>query len=162
MSCNSSVRGAEYAYQQQQSSKTNSVMDGGAASVEKHTQDEEQETVIDKELLLSTVRDWLQIDNDLRQLNKALKERRDKKKELSNVLVDVMRNNQIDCFDVNDGQIMYKCNKVKAPLNKQHILKCLSELFKNEPAKVETITQYILETRPEKIRETVTRKIYKI
>ena len=40
----------------------------------------------------------------MKTLQKELRERREKKKELTNNLVEVMKTNEIDCFNINDGK----------------------------------------------------------
>ena len=62
--------------------------------------------------LKHSVREWVKYDNEIRALNKEITSRRNEKKELSKKLVEVMRNNKLDIFDIKDGQIMYvKKNK---------------------------------------------------
>ena len=43
-----------------------------------------------------------------------------------------MKNNEIDCFDTQDGQLIYTKKNVKNPLSKKHLLKSLTEFFKND------------------------------
>ena len=47
---------------------------------------------MEKEILIQNIREWLQIDNELKELRRAAKERRERKKELTNDLVDIMKN----------------------------------------------------------------------
>jgi hypothetical protein len=116
---------------------------------------------IDKEILVNAIKEWIQADNDLKEIQKAAKEYRNKKKELTEQLVVIMRDNQIDNFDVKDGILMYKCNKVKAPLNKKHLLNTLTQFFKNDTQQAGELAKYILDTREEKVKETIQRKIFK-
>lgn len=114
----------------------------------------------DKSALLESIKAWLQIDNELRELQKASKERREMKKELTNNLVNVMRDNEIDCFDVKDGQLMYKRSVSRGPVNKKLLLTTLSTYLKNNK-QAEDLCTFILDSREEKVRETITRKIDK-
>ena len=116
---------------------------------------------IDKEVLVNTIKEWLQADNDLREIQKAAKEYRTKKKELTDQLVVIMRENEIDNFDVKDGVLMYKYNKVKAPLNKKHLLNTLTHFFKNDSSQATELTKFILDTREDKVKETIQRKKFK-
>ena len=36
-------------------------------------------------------------------------------------LVDIMKTNNVDCFDVKNGKLIYTKKKVKAPLSKKHL-----------------------------------------
>jgi hypothetical protein len=68
-----------------------------------------------KEELISNIKEWIKIDNEVIKLRSEMKDRNNKKKEISQSLVNVMKKNSIDCFDVTGGQIMYKKSTVKKP-----------------------------------------------
>lgn len=118
---------------------------------------------LDKNQLLQSIKTWLHIDNEMIELQKAIKERRKMKKELTQNLVNVMRDNEIDCFDVKDGQLYYKRSVVKKPVNKKVLLSTLSDYFKNDtdPTKAQELCKIILDNREETVRETIQRKIQK-
>ena len=78
-----------------------------------------------KEELIKTIRDWVRLDNEIRSLQKEQLKRKNDKKALSELLIQTMKKNEIDCFDINDGQIFYKKKSVKKPITK----KILFELF---------------------------------
>lgn len=69
-----------------------------------------------------------------------------------------MKSNDIQCFDISDGKLMYTQNKVKSALSKKHLIKSLTEWFKDDPSKIGELTKHILESREEKIRENIKRK----
>jgi len=58
-----------------------------------------------KQLLIKKVRDWVKLDNEIRALQKEQTSRKKEKKELSNGLMEIMKDNEIDCFDLKDGQL---------------------------------------------------------
>jgi hypothetical protein len=60
-----------------------------------------------KEHLIKTIKEWVRLDNDIRKLQKEEKQRKNDKKNISNVLIEIMKKNEIDVFDINDGQICY-------------------------------------------------------
>lgn len=74
-----------------------------------------------------------------------------------------MKTNEIDCFDVNDGKLIYTQNKVKTSLSKKHITACLEKYFKNTENKelVEDLSNFILDNREVKVTETIRRKQHK-
>jgi hypothetical protein len=113
---------------------------------------------VDKSVLVNNVKEWIEIDNELKELQKAAKERRQRKKELTEQLVNVMKTNEIDCFDINGGKLIYSKNKVRTALSKKHLLKALTMFYKNDPLQVTEVTNFILNSRDEKIRETIRRK----
>uniref|UniRef100_A0A6C0BUM8 Uncharacterized protein n=1 Tax=viral metagenome TaxID=1070528 RepID=A0A6C0BUM8_9ZZZZ len=115
-----------------------------------------------KEQLVNTIKEWVSIDNRMRELSKQQKILRENKKEITKSLVEVMKSNEIDCFDINDGQLMYSQTKTKAPLNKKNISTILLSYFgDNKIEQIEDLTRHLLENREEKIRENVRRKIDK-
>lgn len=116
---------------------------------------------MEKEQLVESIREWIQIDNELKELQRAAKERRERKKEITNNLVEVMRTNEIDCFDVNEGKLVYSKNKVKSGLSKKYLMNTLHNYFKNDPVEAKRVSDYILNSREEKIKETIRRKIKK-
>jgi len=59
---------------------------------------------ISKAELINLVKNWKQLDDELKTIQKELKERRNKKKIITEQLVKIMRNNEIDCFDINKGK----------------------------------------------------------
>ena len=113
---------------------------------------------VDKSVLINNVKEWIEIDNELKELQKAAKERRQRKKELTEQLVNVMKTNEIDCFDINGGKLIYSKNKVRTALSKKHLLKALTMFYKNDPSQVTEVTNFILNSRDEKIKETIRRK----
>ena len=73
-----------------------------------------------KEQLVNNIKEWIKMDNEITQLKAEIKERNNKKKTLTENLVSVMKTNSIDCFDINDGALIYKKSKVKKPLSGKH------------------------------------------
>jgi hypothetical protein len=70
-----------------------------------------------------------------------------------------MKNNEIDCFDINDGQICYTRKNVKKPLTKKMLMDTLSKYFKGDILKASELNDYIIENREETVKETIVRKI---
>ena len=113
-----------------------------------------------KEELVSYIKEWIEIDNQQRQIQNEMKEKRERKKMLSNALVDIMKTNEIDSFDIKGGSLLYKQTKVKAPITKKNLMNILTNYFKSED-KAGKLSEFILENREESIRESIHRKINK-
>ena len=103
-----------------------------------------------QEELLQNVKTWLDIDNQIRTLQKEIRDRRKIKKELTQSLVGIMKTQDIDALNVPDGQLIYNKTKTKAPLSKKHLLVSLAQFFKNDQRMVDELSKYIMETRQEK------------
>ena len=114
-----------------------------------------------KEELVTNIKEWIQIDNDINDLKKQIKEKNNNKKKLTEGLVNTMKNNKIDCFDINGGALVYKKSTVKKPINGKTLLSALQSYYKNEPTMAENLTKHVLDNRQEQVKETIKRKIDK-
>jgi len=111
--------------------------------------------------LLNNVKTWLEMDNEIRTLQREIRDKRKMKKNLTHNLVVIMKTQDIDALNIPDGQLIYNKTKTKAPLSKKHLLLSLASYFKNDQERVEELTKYIMESRTEKERENIKRKIKK-
>ena len=114
-----------------------------------------------KDQLVHSIRDWIHVDNEMRIMQEKLKRLRQQKKEITGELVNVMKSNEIDCFDINDGKLIYSKTKVKKPINKEYLLKTLSTYFDDNTEKAQQLSKFLLEQREEKINESIRRKMVK-
>jgi hypothetical protein len=112
-----------------------------------------------KEQLVTNVKEWIKIDTEISQLKAEIKERNIKKKSLTETLVITMKNNAIDCFDINGGALVYKKSTLKKPINGKTLLTALQNYYQSDPNKAEDLTKHILDSRQEQVKETIKRKI---
>lgn len=114
-----------------------------------------------KEQLISAVRQWVKIDNEIRTLRKELLIRRKKMAEITKELMTTMHGNNIDCFDLNDGKIVYAKKDVKKPISQKSLLKIISKYFDGDELRAHDLNSYILENREVVTKESIVRKIKK-
>ncbi len=114
-----------------------------------------------KEQLVNNIKEWIKMDTEIAELKSQIKDRNNKKKNLTENLVTVMKTNKIDCFDINGGALVYKTNKVKKPINGKTLLLALQNYYKTDPSVAEDLTKHIMDSREEQIKETIKRKIDK-
>jgi hypothetical protein len=112
----------------------------------------------DKKELITNVKNWITLDSEIKQLQKLMKEKRKEKKAYTESLVNIMRDNEIDCFDIQDGKLLYTKKKVKAPLSKKHLIASLGNYFKDNKDLITELSDFILNSREEKIKENIRRK----
>jgi hypothetical protein len=112
-----------------------------------------------KDQLIEKIKEWVKIDNDIRILQKEQRKRLTEKKKVSEELMQVMRANQIDAFDLNDGQILYDKKTAKKPITKSTLLTILTTYYKGDAVKADEMNKYILDNRDEVVREKIVRKI---
>jgi hypothetical protein len=108
------------------------------------------------DLLKSTIKEWLLINNKLKDLEKHAKELKNKKKTISETLIKIMENNDIDCFDINNGKIIHRKTKIKGTINKDYLLKMLNEYFQDN-LEIDTLDvgSFILNNRPIKENSSI-------
>jgi len=114
-----------------------------------------------KQQLIFSIREWVKIDNEIRKLKKEENIRKQEQKRISGHLIEVMRKNEIDEFDLNDGKIMYTKKNVKKPITKRVLLDLLQKYYNGDSEKANDINNFILSNREEKEVESIIRKLYK-
>jgi hypothetical protein len=122
---------------------------------------ESEKVAVTKDEMIGHIKKWIQYDNDIKQLQADLKEKKESRKQHTERLVDIMKSNEIDCFDVNNGKLMYSKTKVKAPLNKSQMVQALMEYFNNDEPRARELEDKLMSARKEKVTETIRRKINK-
>ena len=116
---------------------------------------------MEKEELVDNIKQWISLDEEIKNLQKHLKEKRNEKKQNTETLVRIMRENEIDCFDLDSqgNKLIYTKQKVKQSLSKKHLIACLTQYFKEDAQKAKNISEFILTNRTEKIKEKIKKKI---
>lgn len=118
---------------------------------------------ITKEDLITYIKEWMQIEKEMKELQKQIKARRERKKHLTENLVVIMKKNEIDCFDINNGKLLYTKNKVKSTINKSYLLDALGKYFENDPnIKIDDVSKFIMDNRIEKVKENIRCKMDKL
>jgi len=118
---------------------------------------------MNKEELIGNIKHWIGLDEEIKNLQRQIKEKRKEKKENTETLVRIMRENEIDCFDLDDkgGKLIYTKQKVKQSLSKKHLMTCLLQYFKEDSIQANEISNFILNNRSVKIKENIRRKVKK-
>lgn len=114
-----------------------------------------------KNQLIKIVKEWVRIDNEIRQLQKEISTRRQDKKKMNDQLMETMKSNDIDCFDLNDGKICYTKKNVKQPINNKVLLDILTKYYNGDLSQASEINNFIKDNRIEVTKENITRKVSK-
>jgi hypothetical protein len=114
---------------------------------------------LDKQVLMSIIREWVKNDNDIRELKREENIRKNNNKHLTAKLMTIMRTHNLECFDINDGHILYKKTNVKKPFTKKVLFQLLNEYYKNDVEKANEVNDFLLDNREEVVRERIVRKI---
>jgi len=113
-----------------------------------------------KEILINSIRNWVKLDNEIRELRKEENIRKNEKKEMSETIMNIMKQNEIDCVDIKDGQLCYNKQNVKKPLTKKNLMTILSKYFKGNDTRANELNDFILSNREEVVKETIVRKTH--
>lgn len=116
---------------------------------------------VSKEQMVTHIKRWIQYDNEIKKLQDELKTKKDLRKQHTNQLVEIMKTNEIDCFDVNNGKLIYTKTKVKPPLNKGQMMQALMQFYNNDEVRVRELGDHLMSARHEKINESIRRKVTK-
>ena len=114
-----------------------------------------------KTQLQKDVREYLDIDDQIAALNKAIRERRKLKTKLSENILGVMKQFELNDMNTKNGKLIYSVSKVKQPLNKDNIIKGLNNYF-NDETKAKEATAVVYSSRQVvekvKLRRTINKK----
>ena len=82
-----------------------------------------------KEELVIHIKEWIALEDELKTLQKEIKIRRLKKKELNNQLINVMNANDIDCFNINNGRLVHAKTKIQRNDYQEIFIKSLGHVY---------------------------------
>ena len=85
---------------------------------------------------------WLKIDDDINTLNQAIKERKNKKKEITPGLLEFMEKHDINDLNTNEGHLKFQKTLRSKPLSKKYLMDKLGFFFKSE-LKGEKVVSFI-------------------
>ena len=121
----------------------------------------DQEFQFCKEQLKTNVKIYLEMDDQIKALNKAIIERRKKKNELSEEILVTMKKFEIDNMNTKNGKLIYSSTKSTKPLNKSNLISGLNLYFKDED-KAKNVSKLVLDSREKvekvKLRRTINKK----
>lgn len=112
-----------------------------------------------KEKLIKTIQEWVKLDNEMRALKKEVNSRKTEQDKITKVLINTMKSNEIDEFNINNGKLSYINRTVKKPITKKNLLEILSKFYKGDTEQATEINKFILDNREDVIVEKLVRKI---
>ena len=115
----------------------------------------------DKSRLVENVKNWLQLDTEIKQLQQEIRKRRSLKKDMTDTLVQIMKSQDIDMMNAGESQLIRTEKKTKSALSKKHLIASLLNFFKEDKQTVAQLTTFIMNSRPEKTVENIRRKVVK-
>ena len=116
---------------------------------------------MNEDLLIKEIRKWIGYEEEIKGLQKKIRQIRQEKKETTNTLVNIMRDNDIGEINISDGKLIYTQQKNKKSISKKYLINILSQYFKDDSKSAKDIGSFILNNREEVIKENIRRKIQK-
>lgn len=108
----------------------------------------------------SNVKSWIELDDDIKTLTEALKERKKKKEQITPELMTFMSNYQINDLNTKDGQLKFSKTNVAKPLSKKYLMERIGNFFKNYD-KGEEVVNFVYENREKEEKFKLRRVIKK-
>jgi hypothetical protein len=96
-----------------------------------------------KQKLRESVKEYLNIDNEINTLQAAIKERKNKKEELTKFILEAMKDNEIQQMNINNEKLVYSVSQYKAPLNKNYLNNVLTNYFNNNDKALDVINHIL-------------------
>lgn len=112
-----------------------------------------------KDKLIKTIQEWVRLDNEMRTLKKEVNSRKTEQDKITKVLINMMKSNEIDEFNINNGKLSYSNRTVKKPITKKNLLEILSKFYNGNTQQASEINQFILDNREDVVVEKLVRKI---
>jgi hypothetical protein len=106
-----------------------------------------------KDELVNCIKEWVSLENDISKLKADMKDKATKKKKLTESLVSIMKTNNINCFDIKDGSLVYKQRKTKQTITGKFLLAQLEEYYKDNPDMAKDIAKKVLDNRAEVVKD---------
>ena len=111
-----------------------------------------------KEELIGYIRTWVSADSELKRMRTEMKRLNQEKKQMTNKLIEIMKDNDIDTIDMNEGKLQYKKTVVKSTISKKYLITCLQNYYKDDNHVIEDLSNHILENRQTKTYESIKHK----
>ena len=113
----------------------------------------------EKQALIDIVKSWVTIDNQIRALNRKMRELKNEKKIQNEKMITIMKASDIDNFDLKDGVIRYKKETKREPLSQKRLLEILSKHPQLGGEQAKHLNQFVFDRRKVTEKDVITRKV---
>jgi hypothetical protein len=111
--------------------------------------------------MVKIIKEWITIDNDIRNINKEIRIRKEKLKKISQSLMKTMKENEIDEFDIKGGKLIFSQTTMKKPITKKNLVTILSKYYEGDISQALEMNKFIMDNREDVVKETIKRTIAK-
>jgi hypothetical protein len=118
-------------------------------------QSNEIEDVPEISVLPNYLKEWLTLEDDLKVLNAAVREKKKRMGILQGLITKTMKGHKIARVNIKSGAILYQNKQTKESMGKKFIISKLTEYFKGDIIKATEIYNYLEEKRGKKTKENI-------
>lgn len=118
-------------------------------------QTNEIEEVPEISVLPNYLKEWLTLEDDLKVLNAAVREKKKRMGILQGLITKTMKGHKIARVNIKSGAILYQNKQTKESMGKKFIITKLTEYFKGDIIKATEIYNYLEEKRGKKTKENI-------
>jgi hypothetical protein len=115
----------------------------------------EIEDVPEISVLPNYLKEWLTLEDDLKVLNAAVREKKKRMGILQGLITKTMKGHKIARVNIKSGAILYQNKQTKESMGKKFIISKLTEYFKGDIIKATEIYNYVEEKRGKKTKENI-------
>lgn len=114
---------------------------------------------MDKEELIHNIKEWIKLDTEIGVIMHEIKEKKKCKGKLTENIVKVMKENQLENIDISGGgSLIYKETKVKKPIGMKSLQQLLSTYFKENQGTATDLTTFLMSNRSQELKESICKK----
>lgn len=114
---------------------------------------------INKAEIIESIKEWIRIDNEIRNLNKEVRDRKTQQTNISKRLMTTMKDNNIDEFNVKEGKLIYSKKQVKKPITKKYLTDVLMKYYDGDAEQATELNSFIDENREATTKESIRRLV---
>ena len=114
---------------------------------------------INKAEIIESIKEWMRIDNEIRNLNKEVRDRKTQQTNISKRLMTTMKDNNIDEFNVKEGKLIYSKKQVKKPITKKYLTDVLMKYYDGNAEQATELNSFIDENREATTKESIRRLV---
>ena len=101
------------------------------------------------------LKEWLALEEDLKVLNAATREKKKRMGILQGLITKTMKGHKIGRVNIKSGAILYQNKQTKESMGKKFIVSKLTEYFKGDIIKATEIYNYLEEHRGKKSKDNI-------
>ena len=106
-------------------------------------------------ILPNYLKDWLTLEDELKILGNAMREKRKRMGILQGLITKTMKGHKIARVNIKSGAILYQNKQTKESMGKKFIISKLTEYFKGDIVKATEIFNYLEEHRGKKSKDNI-------